>query len=150
MSTSGNIADSEIIKNTVEGGKISHFHNKKYLKGKCYIFKRATLYLPDGSVSLIDYSNGILPQDCSNKVIQSDDYPLYIWNLPKKTLYIPLNVYQPVNVDSFYRTGTIQTEEGIIKWEYIFGRYKTHFQYHYEYLIFYLIIIFLVFLLLRR
>jgi hypothetical protein len=102
------------------------------MRGKCWIYKRATLYsAADGkSPTLVDYSNGT--KEFNGEVKPSIDGTLiYEWKLPgATTIEIPVNVSRR-DVHSIIRSGTIDFEDGsFMKWEFIFGRFEDYFTYY--------------------
>lgn len=95
--------------------------------GKCWIYKRAELHLPGTNSQIIDYSNGTEVYDCNIETI--GDIPVYMWNLPEEQIPIPLNI--PRNkTNSIIRQGTIPFGDGVITWEFIFGKFKSYPQYY--------------------
>lgn len=89
-------------------------------KGFCWIYKKAILYTPDGNSSVIHYTNGTEPFGCI--VDTSDSIPVYVWDLVGNHIHIPLNLRRD-DTDSIYRSGEVDTSEGIIRWECIFGKF---------------------------
>ncbi len=120
----------------------------KQLAGKCWIYKRATLYVPDQKPVILDYTNGVEPVDCSTVMIDSDG--LYFnWEIvPNNIVPIPLNVSRH-NTYSIIRQGSIVLDDGSeVQWEFIFGKFQTHADYNMskfnEYLPFLILILILV------
>jgi hypothetical protein len=114
------------------------------MRGKCWIYKRATLYIPGLKPNIIDYSDGTEPFDCN--VVSTDDMgnPVYIWKLPNKTIIIPMNIKRN-SIDSIVRTGVIKYQEGEIHYEYIFGKFKDYMTYYMEtYGLVFLLLIFIM------
>lgn len=98
------------------------------VSGKCWVYRRATLHIPDMPPKIIDYSDGTEPFNC-NTVSDSGNYPVYEWKLPGEVIPIPLNIPRN-NVDSILRKGVIEYPDGEIHWEYIFGKFRTHPQFY--------------------
>ena len=111
------------------------------MKGICQIYKRATLITNDGQTKILDYSNGTRSHECEVQML--DGQPLYIWNVAGQTIPIPLNVGRNKTL-SIIEKGDIQVDDGIIKWEFIFGTYKKK-----SYLTYIVLVAILVFLLLK-
>ena len=98
-------------------------------RGKCWIYKRATLQVPGLPPRILDYSDGTEAFDCENVVVTPGEYPVYVWELPGEIIPIPLNI--PRNqVDSIVRTGSIPYADGELQWEFIFGKYKPYTTYY--------------------
>lgn len=95
--------------------------------GKCWIYKRATLVRDDGAQEIIDYTDGTEPFDCSKLMKDDMDHPVYVWKLAGERIHIPLNVKRN-SVSSIYNSGTIETDRGMIEYEYIFGKFRTYTQ----------------------
>lgn len=116
------------------------------IQGKCWIYKRATLYA-DGGSRIIDYSDGTEEFDATVFYGENGDY-VYIWRLPQEIM-IPLNV-SPLITDSIIRSGIIKHDDGEIHWEFIFGKFKPYKEYYAKKLLncmpFILIILFLLFI----
>jgi hypothetical protein len=98
-------------------------------KGKCWIYKRATLHLPDLPPQILDYSDGTEEFDCDDVFLTPGEHPVYMWNLPGEIVPIPLNVPRS-QVDSIIRSGTIPYNGGDLQWEFIFGKYRTYGDYY--------------------
>lgn len=116
--------------------------------GTCWIYKRATLHLPDHPPQIIDYSDGTQSQQCTN-IDHNGQHPVYVWTLPNKVLHIPLNIKR-YNTDSIIRQGHYRYKNGYIAWEYIFGKYSPTRDFYLmelrKYIPFVLIIVFLLFI----
>lgn len=97
--------------------------------GKCYLYKRATLYREGQPPYILDYSDGIEPENCEVDV--SGEFPTYKWNLPSRTIDIQLNVPR-TKVESILHSGEIPFEEGVLRYEYILGKYRSFAQYYGE------------------
>jgi len=98
------------------------------MTGKCWIYKRATLYTPGQKPKIIDYSDGHEEFDCVPNNNPGEALS-YTWNLPDQNIDIPLNV--PRNhTESIVRTGNIPYGNGEIKWEFIFGKYRNYSTYY--------------------
>lgn len=118
--------------------------------GKCWIYKRATLYTPSGTVKTLDYSNGTRPTVCEVEHNIATNDILYLWHLPTRVLGIPLNARRQ-DFRSIVRTGIIHMENGDrIEWEYIFGRYMPLWKYYLPYVIVYILLLMVLFHLLHR
>lgn len=92
------------------------------MKGKCWIYKRATLFTEDEPPLLLDYSDGTEPFD--GKVFTDDSGQLvYIWRIAGQILPIPVNVPR-LATTSIVKTGTIDVDDGFIEWEYIYGKFR--------------------------
>lgn len=127
-------------------------------QGKCWIYKRATLHLPDRNPIIIDYSNGTESFNCDH-VLESRDGFFYTWKLPSdsnepsKNILIPLNVSREYT-SSIVRMGSYPYEDGEIHWEFIYGKFQPYGSYmlgkFIEYLIFILIILILLWYILQN
>jgi hypothetical protein len=104
-------------------------------KGKCWIYKRATLYDSNtGDVKIIDYSNGTREFDCEVLDVNGVNEPekVFLWNVAGTgtTIPIPLNVNRD-DVPSILRTGRVDYNDSqYIEWECIFGRYHSYSKYY--------------------
>ena len=98
-------------------------------KGKCWIYKRATLYVPDLPPRILDYSDGTEEFDCDDVFIEQGQYPVYMWRLPGEIVPIPLNVPRK-QVDSIIRTGVVPYSGGELHWEFIFGKFRPYSTYY--------------------
>lgn len=98
-------------------------------KGKCWIYRQATLHVPNLPPRLLDYSDGTVPFDCDNVYVSQGQYPVYMWNLPGEQIPIPLNIPR-YETESIIRQGMIPYAGGELRWEFIFGKYKTYSQYY--------------------
>jgi hypothetical protein len=115
---------------------------------KCWIYKRATLRKPDGTFRILDYSNGIRVQNLDT-VEDKDGTNIFLWNIQtardSRTLPIPLNIDKS-KVDSIVRKGTFIVDnkgmiyepsqrtktatDGVIEWEFIFGKCESIWEYY--------------------
>ncbi len=126
----------------------------KTLQGKCWIYKRATLYVPNQKPKIIDYSTGIDSFAC-NTVEASPEGLHYNWEIvPGQIIPIPLNISRH-NTYSIIRQGELTLEDGsTISWEFIFGKFQTHGQViakeFVEYLPFLLVILVLILFMMRK
>jgi hypothetical protein len=105
------------------------------MKGKCWIYKRATLYLPNEEPKIVDYSNGTECFNVDDKdiVFRQGHYPSYMWNLPGETVPITLNVpYTDKSVNSIFLNGVLPYGSGELRWECLFGKYKPLHLYYYD------------------
>ena len=98
------------------------------MKGKCFIYKRATLYMPGQAPQLFDYTDGLHSYNCS--VDKKGEYYVYKWNLPGKNIEIPLNVSRRMNNGSLVRKGVLPYQGGELHWEYLFGQFKSYPKYY--------------------
>lgn len=119
----------------------------KTLQGKCWIYKRATLYDKDKNpVRILDYSNGVESFDC-NSVLYNENGFFYAWSLlPNKTIYIPLNVSRN-QTHSIIDMGSVPYQDGEIRWEYIYGKYKSYAEHNWEKFVEYLPLLILILIL---
>jgi len=97
-------------------------------KGKCWIYKRAALHIQGAPIQIVDYSDGTEEFDCDTVNIQGR-YPIYIWQLPGGSVSIPMNIPR-TEVDGIVRTGSRPYAGGVLRWEYIFGKYKSYKDYY--------------------
>lgn len=105
-------------------------------KGKCLIYKRATLYdKSTGEARIVDYSNGTRAFDC--KVLDmGGPEKMFIWNVGDTQIPIPLNVNRN-DVPSIIQTGRIDYNDAQhIEWEYIFGRFHSYSEYFSKHFVF--------------
>lgn len=119
------------------------------LRGKCWIYKRATLYRPDKAPRIIDYANGVEEFDCDSVLVGPQGL-FYNWYLlPDQFISIPLNI--PRNrTESIVKTGVIPFEDGEIRWEYIFGKFMTYGDYNWSKFMEYLPLLLLILILIIR
>lgn len=117
------------------------------MKAKCWIYKRATLFMEDGTQpTLIHYTDGT--REFTGNVHQTEGgVDVYMWNVGDQMIAIPLNI-APQQVTSIVKMGSIpytdmNGQTGEIKWECIFGKYRTFQQYYMEKLLPFLILIIL-------
>lgn len=102
----------------------------KRLEGKCWIYKRATLYRNEQRPIILDYTNGVEPVNCDR--VMMDANGLYFdWEIvPGQVVPIPLNISRH-NTFSIIRQGKIEMEDGSeIQWEFIFGKFQTYTEYN--------------------
>jgi len=91
--------------------------------GKAWIYKRAL----EGDIQL-DYTDGTTP---FNAVVDvSGEFPVYTWRIVSSQgeeliIPIPLNVPHQ-KTDSIVNMGT----QNGIRYEYLFGKFRTHTQYY--------------------
>jgi len=95
--------------------------------GKCWIYKRANLYMPDAQPVIIDYTDGT--EEFDAQVDLSKEHPVYIWKLNDENIHIPLNIHR-TKVDSIILTGSIPYGEGEIRWECLYGKFKPYSEYY--------------------
>lgn len=124
-------------------------------RGKCWIYKRATLHMPNAEPELVDYSNGTESFDVGDNdvVFEAGDYPKYLWNLPGTVVPISLNVpSSDKNITSIYLSGVIPYGAGQIEWECLYGKYKPYHLYVYHEMLDKLpiIMVFIIFLCILR
>jgi hypothetical protein len=99
--------------------------------GKCWIYKRAMLYTAEQPAVLLQYQDGTEPFNCNEVDIQSHSYPVYHWNVAGEDIEIPLNVPR-LQVDSIIKQGSIMTPKGEIKWECLYGKFRSYPAYYME------------------
>jgi len=93
--------------------------------GKCYIYKRATLFEPQKLPVILDYTDGTEPFDCTVHV-DADGALYHDWYLDGESIRIPLNVKR-ASVYSIVKDGVLDLDNGRrIEWEYIFGKFRTY------------------------
>lgn len=103
------------------------------MKGKCFIYKRATLHLPNQKAQLFDYTDGMTAYDC--EVETSGNHYVYIWRLHDQDIKIPLNITRNMDNGSLVRNGVIPYNDGELRWEFLFGQFKTYPQYYIKLLV---------------
>ncbi len=124
------------------------------IRGKCWIYKRATLYPANEQPQIIEYSSGIEPFDCDTVQMTSDGIR-YNWEvIPGQIIPIPLNISRH-NTYSIIRQGQLKLDDGSsVSWEFIFGKFMTHNEFmmkkFVEYLPFLFVILVLMMLMMRK
>lgn len=96
-------------------------------QGYCYIYRRATLYREDQPPQIIAYADGVDPEMCT--VDMSGPFPTYHWTVAGETHPIPMNVPR-TQTESILNAGEIPVEEGIVKYEFIFGKFRSRTQHY--------------------
>lgn len=122
----------------------------KRLEGKCWIYKRATLYSGDQKPVILDYTNGVEPVNCTSVMMDANGL-FYEWEIvPGQVVPIPLNISRH-NTYSIIRQGTIDLEDGSeIQWEFIFGKFQTFAEYNTKKFVEYLPFLILILILLVK
>lgn len=115
------------------------------VSGKCWIYKRAAYYEDGRLIRIIDYSNGTDSFDC-NMIISDSNGLFYKWHLPNQELFIPLNISRK-NTESIIKQGRYTFDKGEIRWEYIYGKYRSYSEYNWDVFLMYLPFVLIVFIL---